>query len=233
MKKIKFLIGLIVLTIVGLGIYSCQKGEDLNTEEVQRKEAVANFENSIKAKSDEIQNLVKELNTARTQAFQKGVVDKNLENEQEEKAKQTLLPLLQDSKKLLLEYGIDDAFLKEEFGDENHPAILNMGLIYLTVAKNNSVKYSEANVFSGAISFTRQLILSDNSESDWGEIKNCLQVALGIADIGYIIKNTAQLAAATTAKQVAMLVLKRYAGWATLGFLVYDFVNCMGYLSRE
>lgn len=75
--------------------------------------------------------------------------------------------------------------------------------------------------------------LTHNSESnsniDLDEIMNCLGAALGIQTIYGIIKNSSELALATTAKQAIKLILKRYAGYVGVAVSIYSFGNCMDY----
>lgn len=221
MKKITFLIGIITLIITGLGVYSCQKTETITPEELQRKEAVIKFENSLKAKSGDIKNLATDIFASRTKAFQEEIDGNELKEKQEEKAKQTLLPLLQDSKKLLLEYGIDDAFLKGEFGSTDDPRIIQLSLVFLSVEKNKKQPISQAGF----------LTISYDSESDYdmNKIMNCLGAALGVNEVRGLIHNTAELMTVEGTKRAVKLILKRYIGWAGVAVGVYSFGSCMDY----
>lgn len=229
MKKAIFLIGLGALIITGLGVYSCQKGEEIDTKEQERKEVVAKFENSLKEKSSEIQILSKELFTLRAEAFKKGIVDKKFQNEQEEKAKQTLTPLLQDSKKLLLEYGIDDDFLKEEFGSTEDPRIIQLSLLFLSAEKIEAKrpKISEAGFFT-FLKLPSNLMMynSENSGNDWYD---CLLRSVGIDSVIEIMNN--KVLGSDVAKKAMKKAIRKAAsrtlGWVGAAIAVYEFGDCM------
>ncbi len=59
------------------------------------------------------------------------------------------------------------------------------------------------------------------------QIRDCLGAALGIGEIGGLIKNTRALMTVAGVRQVAVLIIKRYVLWVAVALAVYDFMDCM------
>lgn len=74
------------------------------------------------------------------------------------------------------------------------------------------------------ISITNQIVTTD---VDWERIKNCGSAALGVGVVKELVKNTAALASAEVASQILLLVGKRTLGWVALGWLIWDFYDCV------
>lgn len=231
MKKniLKTVIALSII-IGGLVFYSCKKTEEINAEDNHRKEAVLTFENSIKSKSSEVAALTKSVFASKNQFSKKNrsLISESEQEKQESQAKESLLSLLEDSKKLLLEYGIDDKFLKEQFGDENNPAIINLGMYILYINKQDSKQTLSEAGFNHFFSFST--FADNNSSKDKDKentIVDCAMEALGVPS-GLILgsaKNLTTKAILKAAKKLAT----RTVGWLGAAVAVYEFGDCMNY----
>lgn len=97
-----------------------------------------------------------------------------------------------------------------------------------------SVAYEEATMEN--LEFESELMASYTS----GKLLNCLGYALGINDIATLFKNgtttgcigevingSKGLISAKTAKQLAFAIIKRYAGYIGVAWIIYDFGTCM------
>lgn len=231
MKKniLKTVIALSII-IGGLVFYSCKKTEEINAEDNHRKEAVLTFENSIKSKSSEVAALTKSVFASKNQFSKKNrsLISESEQEKQESQAKETLLSLLEDSKKLLLEYGIDDKILKEQFGDENNPAIINLGMYILYINKQDSKQTLSEAGFNHFFSFST--FADNNSSKDKDKedtIVDCAMEALGVPTELILggAKNLTTKAILKAAKKLAT----RTVGWLGAAYAVYEFGDCMNY----
>ena len=231
MKKniLKTVIALSII-IGGLVFYSCKKTEEINAEDNHRKEAVLTFENSIKSKSSEVAALTKSVFASKNQFSKKNrsLISESEQEKQESQAKESLLSLLEDSKKLLLEYGIDDKILKEQFGDENNPAIINLGMYILYINKQDSKQTLSEAGFNHFFSFST---FADNNSSkdkdNESSIVDCAMEALGVPSELILggAKNLTTKAILKAAKKLAT----RTVGWLGAAVAVYEFGDCMNY----
>lgn len=97
-----------------------------------------------------------------------------------------------------------------------------------------SVAYEQATMDN--VHFDSNLMSSYTTD----KLLHCLGYATGINDIatifktgidiscvGNVIKGTKGLISATTAKQIAFMLIKRYAGYIGIAWMIYDFGTCM------
>lgn len=223
-KSVAFLFSLIFFISIS---HSClNEKDDINND---KKIAVNNFENAIKLKGSEIKSFVKDIHSS---PFEKSISkrDETLNNlilkEEEEEAKRILLPLLKDSKKLLLEYGIDDILLTEVIGDNDSPEVIELALLFSRAEHINSRKVTYTCSFN--IIPMSYINLSGDSESDWYD---CLLRAAGIDAVLEIVNGGLMNSAVSKAllKKAIRKAATRTLGWVGAGIAVYEFGDCMDY----
>lgn len=62
---------------------------------------------------------------------------------------------------------------------------------------------------------------------DGDKIYSCLSAAVGVGAVRDLIQNTAALASAQVASEILILIGKRTLGWIGVGFMVYEFSECV------
>ena len=214
---------ILFLAGIAVGIYSCSKEEGILTP---KEVALNSFEQSLKSKKTVLSDFVKAnvVSSSRSMSYDK-VAIKERRKKQEQQAKILLQPLLKDSKKLLLEYGITNDFLKEEFGDENHPGIIELSILFLRVEKSKSkthhINYASFDFITPFLSS-----MSTNSEEDWYD---CLLRSVGIDAVIDIVngKVIGSAAVKSLLKKSIRKIASRSLGWVGAGIAVYEFGDCM------
>ena len=133
---------------------------------------------------------------------------------------------MEDSKKLLLEYGIDDKILKEQFGDENNPAIINLGMYILYINKQDSKQTLSEAGFNHFFSFST---FADNNSSKDKEntVVDCAMEALGVPT--ELILGSAEKLTTKAILKAAKKLATRTVGWLGAAYAVYEFGDCMNY----
>lgn len=62
---------------------------------------------------------------------------------------------------------------------------------------------------------------------DGDRIRSCVAGVIGVGAVKELVKNTAALASAEVAAEVLILVGKRTLGWVALGWMIWDFYDCI------
>lgn len=216
---------ILLLAGIAVAVYSCSKNEEvLNLKEI----ALNSFEQSLKDKKTALFDFVKAntVYSSRSMSFDKNAIEER-RKKQEQQAKLLLQPLLRDSKEFLLQYGITNDLLKEEFGDENHPAIIELSILFLRAEK---LKSKNKQVITASFDFISPIFysFSGNSEVDL-DWYDCLIRAFGIDAVIEIVNSNVvnSTMAKSLLKNSIRKIASRTLGWIGAGIAVYEYGDCM------
>jgi len=205
---IKLLKGFIVLFAVklffltGITVFnSCQKEHEF-LDNTKQEEALHRYENFVVKSALNIQEFVENSN-------HKTVVEK------ERGAEDILIPLTDETKKMLLAFGINNSDLSEEFDDLNDPRIITVGLAIL--AGNHSDNYAQNLNFD--------LFYSTIYANEYWD---CAVRALGISGAGLAALAKGQLTKEAI-KMAVRVAARSVGGYIAAAFIVADFTSCMGW----
>lgn len=196
MKKLQTISILFMLFIASLAFTSCNENleQEVHEEGVNKEATLAKLQDNL----FKIEDLEKLLHN------NKNSKELDLNNE----LKNKLYALLEDSKELFKVYDINDEDLKLEFGEENDPKIILVGLAIL---------YSETDS-------------NTNLRSRSNEIATCVGRALGIQAFTSLFAGQVSRTAILGAFRK---VASRTLGWIGVGIAANDFGCCMGYWSNS
>ncbi len=191
-----------LLFLTGITIFnSCQKEHELSVN-IKQEEALQRYESIVFMASLKIQEFVENSN-------HKTLV----ENERE--AEDILMPLIDETKKMLLAFGINNSDLSEEFDDLNDPRLIIAGLAIL--AGNNSDNHAQ--------NFNFDLFYSTIHANEYWD---CAVRALGISGAGLAALAKGKLTKEAI-KMAVRVAARSVGGYIAAAFIVADFTSCMGW----
>ena len=142
-----------------------------------------------------------------------GEIRENISENDEEKIKLILQPVLENGKQLHLE--MLSFLLKNGELDNLTPEDLELisnltdeQLIELSFVTYNQSVYSTSSI-------------------DWPRVRSCASFALGIQGIKTLYTNTLALGTVETMVGALKLIDKRYLGYVGIALMVYDFMDCL------
>ncbi len=232
MQKIRFWLrrlgrGWIALTTVKLMLIAgallleaCQSQEE-HYEVSEVGTALDSFESLVRTATPEIRRLGEEypymLDAKMGEENQKDMI---LERE----TRRILSPLVHGTKDLLSLYGVDEYYLRKEFGNADDPRIALVGLMILVAERQDrgEVAVNFARAF-GTLSFAQDETTLSEANKDWVD---CLIIAVGIdAAVEFLKGNVTE----TIAKKAIRKIATRTLGWVGAAIAVYEFGSCMGW----
>lgn len=206
-KSIKFILAFkLSLLLIGFSIYSCKKV--VTQPNIIDSSHLTEFSTALSKNIPEIESTVNEYKANESSR------EKSLDNDYEEKKmKEALIPLIEDSKDLINQFGLTDNEIQEIFVEGNSENTIVLALLLFETHKNNDVKteISSISVFSSPI-YAQTVVGS------------CVLEAFGIRELAKAAYG--QLSKAAMIK-LATKVASKYLGPIGVGLAVAEFSYCM------
>lgn len=183
---------------------SCQTDDDIfNTS--KKELALKEFENTAKLTLPLIKKSVDKYQLKSSNLSSKSTLD-------EEYIKESLSPLINETKNLLLAYGITEKELQDNIGDLNNPDLIVVGLaLFQAENGNNEVSMNFGNLFA------TQIYAQDAYD--------CVLRSLGVTALTEALRNGSKAAL----KKAVFKIAKRAIGWVGAAWAAYEFGDCMGW----
>lgn len=195
-------------------IQSCQTESIEDTQSIEQELALSKFESLVRTSTPKIQSMVE-----RQQSFStsKSTFSREVQQQNEAEMIESLNPLVEGTKELLLAFEIEAKDLEEVFGNENDPRLVIAGLALLSMGNEDNNQT--------AINFSNIFVQSTYAQSGIG---NCVLEALGVNAAVDAFKGGIK----KLGKKGAFKLLKKVAGRALgpigVALAIIDFADCMG-----
>ncbi|MEZ2413838.1 hypothetical protein ACA086_02665 [Muriicola sp. E247] len=218
LRSVLSLKAILVVGMILLG--SCQSQEG-DYKELEKNEAIAEFEDIVIKTTPEIKVLMQRYPQALTE---KGMMMEERSIALKREARNVLRPVVNGTKALLKSYNVDEEFLRQEFKDSEDPRIALVGLMILAAesSENMAVASNFVNAF-GTVGYAYQSQTLEEANKDWVD---CLIVAVGIDVVVDFLKGNVTEA---IAKKAIKKIASRALGVIGAAIAVYEFGSCMGY----
>lgn len=198
-------------------IQSCETDSFEDTQRIEQKLAISKFENLVKQTTPKVQSVVKKRQSLITP---KTTLSRELQKQSEEEIIESLKPLVEGTKELLIAYDIDSNELSEDFEDLNDPRIALVGLFALAVESEESSQTAMnfASIFSTSLYA---------QSTTGGKITKCAVEAIGLDVIYSFASEGFEKAAKKGLKKAIKKVAAKFLGPVGIGIAVAEFAWCM------
>ncbi len=145
----------------------------------------------------------------------------------EDKAKQTLMPLISECKKYLYSKGFSEKDIQEMIASENAS---EADLIALVITCSELEETRDK--YMADKNFTDYIFMNEPTHQDtmmsWSKVGGCLLHAIGVNAVKEaILLFGAHEVSKKVAIQIFKVVVKKYAGWVGAALIAVDFIDCL------
>ena len=220
-KFAKGMVGIFAIKLMLFGgaflIQSCQTDEIEDTQTIEQEFALLKFEGIVRSSIPRIQSVVEKQQSFTTNSMTTLSIETQQQNEDE--IVESLKPLVEGTKELLLAYDIGSNELSEDFEDLNDPKIALVGLFALALESEESNET--------VMNFTSAFIPSAYAADPPSTAVQCAVEAIGLDIIYAVVSEGFEKAAKKGLKKAIRKVAEKFLGPVGIGIAVAEFAWCM------